>query len=374
VFVACSLTRYGDFELYDAVTHTDFSGTTTFTDYVFGSHDVHGTNNVAYEYGEWVNRNNPDIFGDFDIDLSVWGGCDTAGISAQASYSHADGTGDTVCWPSTQCYLTVTVNSGGYLSGGDASGYYDCSACVTLAAFPNDGWRFDGWSGDVVSESPVASVCMNGTGRNATAYFTQEPPPPPPPPPPGDQNGGNTDYSGTGSPIILNLDGGAFHLSSLDEPVQFDINADGTRETMAWTLRGSPDAFVALDLNQNGVIDNGAEMFGDSTRLGNGTKAPNGFEALRDYDRNHDSVIDALDGIWQSLVLWNDVNHDGVSQANELLYISKSPLIAISLDYHWTGRRDQHGNTYRYESLLSIKRGAATVHQPVYDVFFAVAP
>lgn len=195
------------------------------------------------------------------------------------------------------------------------------------------------------------------------------PPNDPPPQPPPDQNGGNTDWSGTGSPIILAIDGGSFPLSGLADPVLFDITGDGHADTMGWTARGSSLAFLALDRNGNGSIDDGRELFGDATPLANGTRATNGFEALQEFDSNRDGVIDDRDPIWSSLVLWTDTNHDATSAASELQPIAASAVRAIDLAYRAVGRRDAYGNLFRYEATIALTHG----RRSCYDVFFVVA-
>jgi hypothetical protein len=80
------------------------------------------------------------------------------------------------------------------------------------------------------------------------------------------------------------------------------------------------------------------------------------------------------DAVWSRLLLWRDGNHDGVSQPSEIMAVTASRLTAISLDDHWTGRRDALGNTYRYQAQVSIAEGTRTLPRPVYDIFFAPAP
>jgi hypothetical protein len=72
------------------------------------------------------------------------------------------------------------------------------------------------------------------------------------------------------SPIVMSF-GGGYDLTSAADGVRFDIDADGTKERIAWTRQGTNVAFLAVDRDGNGVIDSGAELFGDSTRLRNGT-------------------------------------------------------------------------------------------------------
>lgn len=109
--------------------------------------------------------------------------------------------------------------------------------------------------------------------------------------------------------------------------------------------------------------------------LSNGTRASNGFVALAELDTNNDALIDENDTIWTKLLLGRDWSHDGVSQSHEIRSVTDSGLAAISLEHHWTGRRDRSGNTYRYESKVWIRDTAKHVTaRPVYDIFFVAAP
>jgi len=176
------------------------------------------------------------------------------------------------------------------------------------------------------------------------------------------------DWTGCTSPIIINLANGPYDLSGPLNPVSFDLDGDGATDVVTWTAANSAVAFLALDRNHNGRIDNGGELFGNHTRLGNGVAAANGFDALSELDVNHDGVIDAADPIWASLLLWTDRNHDGKSSADELKSVASSTIAVIDLRYHWSGRRDRFGNMFRYEAAAVLDGGS----RPIYDVFFRV--
>lgn len=181
------------------------------------------------------------------------------------------------------------------------------------------------------------------------------------------------DYQCTFSPIVINLGQGPYRLSSLDDGVWFDINADGVLDRMAWTAGDANEAFLWLDRNSNGVADNGAELFGDQTIVPEGALAPNGFVALRGLDSNSDGTIDSRDAVWSLLLLWIDRNHDGISQPEEICHISDSPIQAISLDYSASRRFDEFGNLFRFRSTVVLRTpNGELALRPVYDVFFVV--
>ncbi|MDP2698881.1 hypothetical protein [Thalassospira sp.] len=96
-------------------------------------------------------------------------------------------------------------------------------------------------------------------------------------------------------PLILDLDGNGIDVTSLDDGIVFDIDGNGTQDRTAWVAGN--DALLALDRNNNGIIDDGTELFGDQ----NG--AVDGFAELAKYDENRDDRIDRNDSVFSSLIL-----------------------------------------------------------------------
>jgi hypothetical protein len=116
----------------------------------------------------------------------------------------------------------------------------------------------------------------------------------------------------TNSPLVVDVDGNGFETKAKTDGVYFDLDNNGFAEKTAWT---SGDAFLTYDLNENGKIDNGGELFGNHTLVGE-NKAVDGFAALAQYDDNLDGFIDENDEIYHLMRLWND-DGDGVSEDGE---------------------------------------------------------
>lgn len=185
-----------------------------------------------------------------------------------------------------------------------------------------------------------------------------------------------TSNAPTCSPIIVDLTGTGFKLTSAQNGVQFDISGTGRPIQIAWTNADTRNAFLVLDRDGDGRIDNGKEMFGNFTPQP-ASEHPNGFLALAEFDKpanggNGDGIIDAKDSIFGSLRVWVDANHDGISQASELYKLADVGVFSISLNYREARRMDQFGNQFRYRARINITDQAedSSPANPVaYDVF-----
>ena len=166
----------------------------------------------------------------------------------------------------------------------------------------------------------------------------------------------------TGSPLTLDLDGDGVELVSLaNSNIYWDIDEDGFAEHSGWVA--ADDGLLAIDLDGDGAISKHTELFGSI--------AEDGFTALSVYDTNSDGIIDANDAQFSELLVWQDVNQNGISEATELYTLADLDIVSIDLNattphnMYIEGHNISHVSSYTVDDGVS---GAQTFD--IVDVWF----
>uniref|UniRef100_UPI003342034A Ig-like domain-containing protein n=1 Tax=Limnohabitans sp. TaxID=1907725 RepID=UPI003342034A len=170
------------------------------------------------------------------------------------------------------------------------------------------------------------------------------------------------------TPLVLDLNGDGVQTIGISEGVQFDLLNTGTPQSVGWVDRH--DGLLAIDLNGDGHINSGAELFGDHTQLSDGSLAKDGWHALAEMDSNADGQINALDVNFDRLLLWVDANSNGISDAGELSGLAAANIASIDLAAN-THSVQQNGNVVQAFSTYTTLDGRTL---EVADVGFQVNP
>ncbi len=195
--------------------------------------------------------------------------------------------------------------------------------------------------------------------------------------------------AGTGqecaTPLVLDLDGSGFGTTSLDaSPVLFELNENKAIDITGWTDPSYNNGFLYRDLNGDAELNGAFELFGNRTRMPDGTLARNGFEALAPLDQieqggNEDGRISIADRAWYSLGLWIDHNHDGRMGRNEGYSLADWRIEEISLEYREIGPEeefgvDQAGNFHVFQGSFAQRANASSlepiVRRSLHDIIF----
>jgi hypothetical protein len=172
------------------------------------------------------------------------------------------------------------------------------------------------------------------------------------------------------SPLVIDSTGaGITFTDPSKQVVRFDLGRNAG--TTSWIANPKSVAFLGLDRNENKVIDDVQELFGDETYGPSAALQKDGFAALSEYDTNKDRVIDERDPIFAKLLLWNDLNTNGQSEADELRSASSTVRsIALTSDEK-TYFGDVSKSHAQGRSEVVLKDGKKAL---MYDAWFVPGP
>ena len=169
----------------------------------------------------------------------------------------------------------------------------------------------------------------------------------------------------TKSPLIVDFDGYGIETVGVSEGVYFDHDGNGFAEKSGWV--GKDDGLLVRDINGNGQIDDGTELFGNNSVLSSGAKAANGFEALKELDSNKDGVFNSSDEAWNTVKVWKDSNQNGIVDNSELLSLEQANIAGINLNYNEQELVDGNGNTHAQTGTIIKTDGSSGT---ITDVWF----
>jgi hypothetical protein len=168
------------------------------------------------------------------------------------------------------------------------------------------------------------------------------------------------------TPIVLDLDGNGISTLSAADGVNFDVNGTGNT-SQKWGWVGGNDGLLVRDLNGDGIINSGKELFGSGTELGSGQRATDGYAAMRELDLNHDGKLNALDQSFGELKVWVDADSDGQTDGGELKSLQELGITEMNLAAQANSTIDQ-GNLVGLVSGYTTSDGQT---HTMADVWFA---
>jgi Ca2+-binding RTX toxin-like protein len=146
-------------------------------------------------------------------------------------------------------------------------------------------------------------------------------------------------------PIVFDLDNDGAGLVTLESSTaRFDMNGDGVADKTGWIESG--DAFLALDRNDNGTIDNIDEISFVKDKEG----AKTDLEGLAAFDSNDDGILNGDDARFVEFRAWVDSNGNGTTDAGELLSLAEAGISSISLTGTPTGETPTTGKNIIYNT------------------------
>jgi len=155
-------------------------------------------------------------------------------------------------------------------------------------------------------------------------------------------------------PLVINFDGNAASLSNMQ--FSFDLDSDGVEEDLSMLTRGR--GFLAIDINNDGIINNGTELFGPQTGQG--------FGELAEHDEDNNAWIDENDAVYRLLRVMT-VDSSGIQHSDTLkdtgvgaIYLGNK---ATRFDVRSFGSNELFGQVQTTGIYVAEKGSVGTVQQ-----------
>lgn len=174
------------------------------------------------------------------------------------------------------------------------------------------------------------------------------------------------DPEGGDTPLVLVFPGDAIAYRAAGT-ARFSLG--GSCTTHDWPTAATP--WLAMDLDGNGSIDGGHELFGSGTVLADGSRAAQGFAALGELDANGDGLVSPADPRFAELVLWSDHDGDRRSTRWEQESLASRGVVALPVEFAIERTCDARGNCAVEHASVEMHSGDATVVASLVDVHLA---
>lgn len=153
-------------------------------------------------------------------------------------------------------------------------------------------------------------------------------------------------------PLVINFGGAAPGLE--EARISFDLNADGKAELVSFVLPGS--GFLAIDLNGDGRVNDGRELFGPSSG--------DGFADLAAYDQDGNLWFDENDPVYDRLLVWTRSGGNDVLTSLREIGVGAIYLGRVSSSFDLNGTANDPLGKVRQSGIYLAEDGTAgTVQQ-----------
>jgi len=170
------------------------------------------------------------------------------------------------------------------------------------------------------------------------------------------------------TPLVLRFDAQPIELIAAESTpmATFDISMQANScITTDWPSAATP--WLAIDLDGNGSIDGGDELFGSGSRMADGSHARHGFMALAELDADANGKLDASDPRFAELRMWRDHDADRRSLPGELEALASAGITSIPVTWTSAIECDERGNCANQRASFEHAGGVGEV----VDVYLA---